>query len=95
MAKLVNTSFSQMSNLTVGSSPDRGMRLNLPIAIVPLRRTDNWITIHRLYLGDEQDVVHPRPGSFRVIRTPTVTDRGGYIYNSSIGYIYVRYIYRA
>ena len=30
-----------MSILTVGSSPGRGMRLNLPIAIVLLRRTDN------------------------------------------------------
>ena len=26
------------------------------------------------YLGDEQDVAHPRPGSFQVIRPPTVTD---------------------
>ena len=26
------------------------------------------------YLGDEQDLTHPSPGSFRVIRPPTVTD---------------------
>ncbi len=34
-----------MSILTVGSSPVRSMRLNLPIVIVPLRHTDNgyWI----------------------------------------------------
>jgi hypothetical protein len=46
-----------MSILTVGSSPGRGMRLNLPIAIVPLRRTDkgNWIfQPPAAYLGDEQ-----------------------------------------
>ena len=43
--------------LTVGSSPDRGMRLNLPIAIVPLRRTDKGYWIFQppaAYLGDEQ-----------------------------------------
>ena len=75
MAKLVNTALSQMSNLTVGSSPDRVMRSNLPIAVVPLRHTDNWIyQSPATYLGDEQDVKHPRPGSFRVIRPPTVTD---------------------
>ena len=50
-----------MSILNVGSSPGRGMRLNLPIAIVPLRRTDkglakgNWIFQSPVaYLGDEQ-----------------------------------------
>ncbi len=64
-----------MSNLTVDSSPDQGMRSNLPIAIVPLRLTDNWIyQTPATYLGDEQDVTHPSPGSFRVIRPPTVTN---------------------
>ena len=64
-----------MSNLTVGLSPGRDMRSNLPIAIVPLRHTDNWIYQSlATYLGDEQDVAHPRPGSFWVIRPPTVTD---------------------
>ncbi len=46
-----------MSVLTVGSSPGRGMRLNLPIAIVPLRRTDYWVLDFQppaAYLGDEQ-----------------------------------------
>jgi hypothetical protein len=46
-----------MSNLTVGSSPGRGMRLNLPIVIVPLSRTDYWILDFQppaAYLGDEQ-----------------------------------------
>ena len=41
----------------MGSIPDRGMRLNLPIAIVPLRRTDNGYWIFQLptaYSGDEQ-----------------------------------------
>ena len=60
-APLVNVVVKVVSNLTVGSSPDREMRLNIPIVIVPLRCTDNWITSH---LGDEQDVSHPRPGSF-------------------------------
>jgi hypothetical protein len=48
---------SQMSILTVGSSPDRGMRLNLPITIVPLRHTDYWILDFQppdSYFGDEQ-----------------------------------------
>ncbi len=75
MTKLVNGALSQMSNLTVGSSPDRDMRSNLPIATVPLRRTDNWIYQPPVtYLGVEQDVTHPSPGSFRVIRPPTVAD---------------------
>jgi hypothetical protein len=46
-----------MSILTVGSIPDRGMRLNLPIVIVPLRHTDNGYWIFQpptTYLGDEQ-----------------------------------------
>ena len=43
-----------MSILTVGSSPGRGMRLNLPIAIVPLRRTDTGFQPPAAYLGDEQ-----------------------------------------
>jgi hypothetical protein len=43
-----------MSILTVGSSPGRGMRLNLPIAIVPLRRTDTGFQPPATYLGDEQ-----------------------------------------
>jgi hypothetical protein len=48
-----------MSILTVGSSPDRswGMRLNLPLPIVPLRLTDNGYWIFQpptTYLGDEQ-----------------------------------------
>jgi hypothetical protein len=45
------------SILTVGSSPDRGMRLNLPIDIFPLRRTDKGYWIFQppaVYLGDEQ-----------------------------------------
>ncbi len=54
MAKLVSTALSQMSILTVGSSPGRGMRLNLPIAIVPLRRTDTGFQPPATYLGDEQ-----------------------------------------
>jgi hypothetical protein len=58
-----------MSILTVGSIPDRGMRFNLPISIVPLRCTDNAYEIFQppvAYLGDEQiiSVAHPRPGSF-------------------------------
>jgi hypothetical protein len=56
-----------MSILTLGSSPGRGMRLNLPIAIVPLRRTDNWTldfpATGRIF-GRRADVAHPRPGSF-------------------------------
>ncbi len=43
--------------LTVGSSPGRGMRLNLPFATVPLRHTDNGYWIFQspaAYLGDEQ-----------------------------------------
>ena len=43
--------------LTVGSSPDRGMRLNLPFAIVPLRRADHGYWIFQppdTYLGGEQ-----------------------------------------
>jgi hypothetical protein len=43
--------------LTVGSSPARGMRLNLPIVIVPLRRTDYWLLDFQppaAYLEDEQ-----------------------------------------
>jgi hypothetical protein len=46
-----------MSILTVGSIPDRGMRLNLTIVIVPLRCTDNGYWIFQpptAYLGDEQ-----------------------------------------
>jgi hypothetical protein len=43
-----------MSILTVGSSPDRGMRLNLPIAIVPLRCTDTGFQSPAAYLEDEQ-----------------------------------------
>jgi hypothetical protein len=46
-----------MSILTVGSNPDRGMRLNLPIARVTLRSTDKKDTgfsSHRTHLGDEQ-----------------------------------------
>ncbi len=57
IAKWLSTALSQMSILTVGSSPDRGMRLNLQIAIVPLRRTDYWILDFQppaAYLGDEQ-----------------------------------------
>ena len=55
--QLDHTALSQMSILTVGSSPDRGMRLNLPIVIVPLSRTDCWILDFQppaAYLGDEQ-----------------------------------------
>ena len=54
IAKWLSTALSQMSILTVGSSPDRGMRLNLPIAIVPLRRTDTGFQPSAAYLGDEQ-----------------------------------------
>ncbi len=57
IAKWLSTELSQMSILTVGSSPGRGMRLNLPIAIVPLRCTDYWILDIQpptAYLGDEQ-----------------------------------------
>ena len=63
-----NAAPSQMSILTVGSNPGRGMRLNLPIAIVPLRRTDNgyWISSHRPLVRGLADVAHPRPGSFGV-----------------------------
>ncbi len=46
-----------MSILTVGSSPDKGMRLNLPFATVPLRRTDKEYWIFQppdAYLRDEQ-----------------------------------------
>ncbi len=46
-----------MPILTVGSSPDRGMGLNLPIVIVPLRCTDNgyWsCQPPAAYLEDEQ-----------------------------------------
>ncbi len=56
IAKWLSTVLSQMSILTVGSSPGRGMRLNLPIAIVPLRRTDYSILDFQppaAYLGDE------------------------------------------
>jgi hypothetical protein len=59
-----------MSILTVGSSPGRGMSLNLPVVIVPLRHMDNGYWIFQppaAYLGDEQTqccVVHPRSGSF-------------------------------
>ncbi len=57
--------------LTVGSSPGRGIRFNLPTAIVPLRRTDNWITSHRPHgRGDEQ--ILRILG--RVIRPPKVTE---------------------
>ncbi len=57
ITKWLNAALSQMSILTVGLSPDRGMRLNLPIAIVPLRRTDHWILDFQppaAYVGDEQ-----------------------------------------
>ena len=57
IAKWLSTALSQMSILTVGSSPGRGMSLNLPIAIVPLRRTDKGYWIFQspaAYLGDEQ-----------------------------------------
>jgi hypothetical protein len=40
--------------LIVGSSPGRGMRLNLPIDIVPLRHTDTGFQPPAAYLGDEQ-----------------------------------------
>jgi hypothetical protein len=50
----LSTALSQMSILTVGSSPGRGMRLNLPIVIVPLRRTDTGFQPPAAYLGDEQ-----------------------------------------
>ena len=43
--------------LTVGSNPDRGMRFNLPIAKVPLRRMDKGYWIFQppaAYSGDEQ-----------------------------------------
>jgi hypothetical protein len=46
-----------MSILTVGSNPGRGMRFNLPIAKVPLRRTDRGYWIFQpsaAYSGDEQ-----------------------------------------
>ncbi len=46
-----------MSILTVGSSPGRGMWLNLPIAKVPLRRTGFWLLDFQPpagYLGDKQ-----------------------------------------
>ena len=59
IAKWLRTALSQMSILTVGSSPGRswGMRLNLPLAIIPLRRTDNeyWnFQPPAAQLGDEQ-----------------------------------------
>ncbi len=57
MTKLVNAASSEMSNLTVGSSPGRGMRLNLPIAIVPLRRTDSWITSHRPHIWETSEML--------------------------------------
>ena len=46
-----------MSILTVGSSPVRGMSLNLPFVIVSLRYTDNGYWIFQpltAYSGDEQ-----------------------------------------
>ena len=57
--------------LTEGSNPDRGMRLNLPIAIVPLRRTDNGYWIFQptaAYSGDEQMCILGRGHA-----SPTVT----------------------
>ncbi len=67
ITKWLSTALSQMSILIVGSSPGRGMRLNLPIAIVPLRRTDKKDTgfpaTGRIF-GRRADVAHPRPGSF-------------------------------
>ena len=55
-----------MSILTVGSSPGRGMRLNLPVAIVPLRRTDNGYWILKLVNaalshGEERERKHRTP----------------------------------
>ncbi len=46
-----------MSILTVGSNPGRGMRFNLPIVKVHLRRTDKGYWIFQsptTYSGDEQ-----------------------------------------
>ena len=73
-----------MSILTVGSSPGRGMRLNLPIAIVPLRRTDYWKLDFQppaTYLGDEQmlrilDRGHsvPTVTEFIFVRAPCLTN---------------------
>jgi hypothetical protein len=63
-----------MSILTVGSSPVRGMRLNLPIVIVPLRSTDNGYWIFQspaAYLGDDQMLRILGRGH----SVPTVTDR--------------------
>ncbi len=58
---------SQMSILTVGLIAGWGMRFNFPIAIVPLRHTDNGYWIFQppaAYSGRRADVAHPRPGSF-------------------------------
>jgi hypothetical protein len=55
----------------VSLSPGRGMRFNLPIAIVPWRRTNNWITSHRPHVwGDEQILRILRRGH----SDPTVTE---------------------
>jgi hypothetical protein len=73
IAKWFSTVLSQMSILTVGSSPGRGMRLNLSIAIVPLRRTDNWILDFQppvAYAGDEQMLLILGRGR----SVPTVTE---------------------
>jgi hypothetical protein len=49
-----------MSILTVGSSPDRGMRLNLPIAIVPLRRTDTGLVVELEHLKIETRLIEEK-----------------------------------
>ncbi len=49
----------------MGSSPGRGIRLNLPIVIVPLRRTDEgywFIQPPATYLGDEKMLRIPGRG---------------------------------
>jgi hypothetical protein len=66
----LSTALSQMSILTAGSSPGRGMRLNLPIAIDPLRRTDTGFQPPAAYLGDEQMLRILGRGH----SVPTVTD---------------------